>query len=168
VVGPGYAKCSALKIVWLANENGAKAIVIDADGLNAFKGKAEFLKRVKIPCVITPHPGEAARLLGGNISNRAEALKKLVEITGATVVLKGAGTLVSAPGEGAHLVPFANPGMSKGGMGDFLAGMCGAFLARGLSPFDAARVAAWKHAAAADRCAWRLGHDTMQATDLLN
>jgi len=172
VVGPGYAGCTSDDILRLANESGARGIVIDADGLNAFKGKAELMRKIKVPCIITPHPGEAAKLLGESGAARGDArpptLEKLVGATGATVVLKGAGTLVSAPGEGVHLAPFANPGMSKGGMGDFLAGMCGACLARGFSAFGAARVAAWKHADAGARCAWRLGHDTMRATDLLS
>jgi len=167
VVGPGYAGCTSDDVLWLANESGARAIVIDADGLNAFAGKAELMKSITVPCIITPHPGEAARMVG-KMHRRDACAPSLVETTSTAVILKGAGTLVSAPGEGVHLVPFANPGMSKGGMGDFLAGMCGAYLARGLKPFDAARVAAWKHAAAADRCAWRIGQDAMQATDLLS
>ncbi|MCL1910559.1 MAG: NAD(P)H-hydrate dehydratase, partial [Kiritimatiellaeota bacterium] len=148
VVGPGWGRFegAAEVVMRLANESGARAIVIDADGLNAFEGKAEKLKEIKVPCIITPHPGEAKRLLGMKCADRSGDLLQLVELTGAAVILKGAGTLVSAPGEGVHLIPFANPRMARGGTGDLLAGMCGAWLARGLSAFDAARVAAWKHA----------------------
>ena len=148
VVGPGWGRFgeAANIVLRFANESGAKALVIDADGLNAFEGKAEMLAEIKIPLILTPHPGEAKRLSGEKRNSRAEDLSRLVELTGATVILKGAGTLVSAPGKGTHLIPFANPKMARGGTGDLLAGMCGAWLARGLAPFDAARVAAWKHA----------------------
>jgi NAD(P)H-hydrate epimerase len=172
VAGPGFSRFdgAAESVLWLANESGAAALVLDADALNAFAGKAELLASIHIPLLLTPHPGEAARLLGTDAesiqSDRRLALMNLVSTTEAAVLLKGAGTLVSAPNEGFHLVACANPGMAKGGMGDFLAGVCGAYLARGLSPFDAARAAAWQHAAAADRAAWRLGRATMQPGDL--
>ena len=90
-----------------------------------------------------------------------------MDITRKAVILKGAGTLVSAPGRGVHLVAGVNPGMARGGMGDVLAGVAGAMLARGLDPFDAARAAAWLHARAGDVAAWRRGHEAMLATDVV-
>lgn len=174
VVGPGMSQVSGVReaVIWLLQDSGASGAVIDADGLNAFSGVAGELSKFKFPKIITPHPGEASRLLGVSVrsiqSDREGALKKLVELTGAAVILKGAGTLVSAPGRGVHLVPGVNPGMARGGMGDALSGIAGALLARGLEAFDAARAAAWIHSAAGDQAAWRKGREAMLATDLID
>ena len=174
VVGPGMSQASGIceAVIWLLKDSGASGAVIDADGLNVFSGSASELKSFSLPKIITPHPGEASRLLGTSIrsiqSDREGALKKLVELTGSAVILKGAGTLVSAPGRGIHLVPGVNPGMAKGGMGDVLSGIAGALLARGLDAFDAARAAAWIHFAAGDQAAWRKGREAMLATDLID
>lgn len=172
VAGPGMGRSSEVgkAIRWLLEESGADGFVLDADALNAFEGDAESIHGSGRKIILTPHPGEAARLLGVELStvvaDREGALKKLVELTDATVILKGAGTLVSAPGRGMHLVPGVNPGMASGGMGDVLAGIAAAMLGRGLSAFDAARAAAWIHARAGDVAAFRLGYDAMLATDV--
>lgn len=172
VAGPGMGRSLEVgkAVRWLLEESGAAGFVLDADALNAFECDAKSIKGSGRKIILTPHPGEAARLLGAELStvvaDREGSLKKLVELTGAAVILKGAGTLISAPGRGAHLVPCVNPGMATGGMGDVLAGIAGAMLGRGLSAFDAARAAAWIHSCAGDAAAFRLGYDAMLATDV--
>lgn len=174
VVGPGMSSgCGvADALAWLLECSGAQSAVLDADALNALGGDAAALAECAMPMVLTPHPGEAARLLGCGAAevqaDRPAALRRLVAMTRKAVVLKGAGTLVSAPGRGVHLVACANPGLARGGTGDVLAGVAGALLARGLDPFDAARAAAWLHARAGDVAAWRLGREAMLARDVAN
>lgn len=173
VVGPGLSQQAGTKdaLVWLVERSAAKAAVIDADALNLVGSDVAVLATCAMPMILTPHPGEAARLLSRTTAevqaDRAGALRRLVELTGKAVILKGAGTLVSAPGRGVHFVACVNPGMARGGMGDVLAGVAGAMLARGLDPFDAARAAAWLHARAGDMAAWRHGHEAMLATDVV-
>lgn len=172
VVGPGMSQreCVADAVTWLLGRSGASGVVLDADALNALCGRVETLASCTMKKIITPHPGEAARLLGICTAevqaDRPAALRKLVELTGSAVILKGAGTLVSAPGRGVHLVAGVNPGMARGGMGDVLSGIAGSMLARGLSAFDAARAAAWMHSRAGDVASWRKGRESMLATDV--
>lgn len=120
--------------------------------------------------VLTPHPGEAARLLGCSTSDvqrdRFGALAQLVDAHRCTVVLKGAGTLVGAPGRRPAVVACGNPGMATGGMGDVLTGVIGALLAQGLPAFDAARCGAVLHGAAGDAAAVQ-GPRGMLASDLM-
>lgn len=172
VVGPGLSQRTGVReaVEWLLSRSDATGIVLDADALNVLCGNVAALLAFQGAKIMTPHPGEAARLLGTTVADvqadRAGAVKKLVELTGAVVILKGAGTVVSAPGWGVHLVACVNPGMARGGMGDVLAGIVGALLARGLSPFEAACAAAWLHARAGDRVAWRMGREAMLASDV--
>ena len=173
VVGPGMSRQAGVldALIWLLDSSGAAGAVLDADALNLVGDEADALAECDMPMILTPHPGEAARLLACSAeevqADRAGALRRLVDITRKAVILKGAGTLVSAPGRGVHLVAGVNPGMARGGMGDVLAGVAGAMLARGLDPFDAARAAAWLHARAGDVAAWRRGHEAMLATDVV-
>ena len=173
VVGPGLSRKDGVAdgVTWLLQKSGAGGVVLDADALNALCGRVETLASCTMKKIITPHPGEAARLLGISTAevqaDRPAALRKLVELTGAAVILKGAGTLVSAPGRGVHLVAGVNPGMARGGMGDVLSGIAGSMLARGLSAFDAARAAAWMHSRAGDVASWRQGRESMLATDVV-
>lgn len=127
-------------------------LVLDADALNLL---ARAPARLPGTAVITPHPGEAARLLGLSAAqvqaDRFAAAKALRERYGAVVVLKGAGTVVV--GERIALCPFGNPGMGVGGMGDVLTGVIAALLAQGLTPESAARAGVTLHALAGDRAA---------------
>ena len=121
--------------------------------------------------VLTPHPGEAARLLGCSVAqiqtDRPAAAQELAERYGCVAVLKGSGTLIAAPGREMLHNPTGNPGLARGGSGDVLAGMLAALLAQGLAPFDAAACAVWLHGAAADRCAARTSQLTMLPHDIL-
>lgn len=151
-------------------------VVLDADGLNllAARRAAGGGRRLQMPAraLLTPHPGEAARLLGLDggpavQADRAGALAALVELTGATVLLKGAGTLVGAPGQTAWANSTGNPGMATAGCGDVLTGLIAALLARGLEPWEAARAGAWIHGRAGDLAAGETGQESLLASDLL-
>lgn len=131
--------------------------VVDADGLTAFAGRARDL-RADAARVLTPHPGEMARLLGCSIADvqrdRVETARELANRSGAVVVLKGARTVVAEPAEdGRGLVyinPTGSPALASGGSGDVLAGIVGALLAQGVDPLDAAALGVYLHGAAGD------------------
>ncbi|NYZ63811.1 NAD(P)H-hydrate dehydratase [Luteimonas deserti] len=131
-----------------------RPLVLDADGLNLL---ARAPRPLPSDSILTPHPGEAARLLGCTTAevqaDRLAALHALVAQSGAVVVLKGAGTLVAAPGAIPWLVDAGNPGMATGGMGDVLTGVIAALRAQGLAPEAAAVCGALLHAAAGDAAA---------------
>lgn len=171
VVGPGLGREADTESLVRGLLAAGRARVYDADALNVLAGTpgTDEIGRGGTT-VITPHPGEAARLLGTDPArvqaDRLAALKALVERTGATVVLKGAGTLVGAPGRPAAVSLGGNPGMATGGTGDVLAGMIGALLAQGLAPYDAARLGVYLHAAAGDLAAWQTGQAALRAGDL--
>lgn len=144
-----------------------KPLVLDADALNWL---AQHPMR-REDWVLTPHPGEAARLLGCSPAevqaDRFSATRRLRDAFGGTLVLKGAGTLVLGGGQRPPgICSQGNPGMASGGSGDVLAGMVAAFLARGLAADDAAEVAVCLHAAAGDVAA-RAGEQGMLASDLI-
>lgn len=143
--------------------------VLDADALNLMAGLT--LTPATVPQVVTPHPGEAGRLLdmatGAVQQDRFASVCRLQKKLGGTVLLKGAGTLVASDGEALALNTSGNPGMATGGMGDVLSGVIGALLAQGLSAHDAARFAALLHGMAADRAAAQHGQRGLLATDLL-
>lgn len=155
-------------------------LVIDADGLNVIaKRLGEFKKVVGKDVVLTPHPGEMARLIGKTTkevqSDRLSAVEELVSLTGATVVLKGAGSIVGT-GVGAgknkkdHKVfinSTGNEGMATAGTGDVLSGLFGGFLAQGYSLIDASTLGVYIHGVAGDIAASEVGRAGMVATDLL-
>jgi NAD(P)H-hydrate epimerase len=142
-------------------------LVCDADGLNAFAGRPRaFASRV-----VTPHPGEAARLLGvsaGRIQkDRVGSARRLARKSGAVVVLKGAASLIAADrGRRVTVNPTGTPLMATAGSGDVLAGALGALLAAGYGAEDAALVAVWLHGAAGEICARRLGDAGLLAEEL--
>jgi ADP-dependent NAD(P)H-hydrate dehydratase / NAD(P)H-hydrate epimerase len=164
VVGPGLGQSEWSKELMRTAIESKLPMIIDADGLNLLAAgnlKIEF-------SVLTPHPGEAARLLdNGNIQeDRFAAIGKLQQKYGGVVLLKGVGTLVTN-GEEISLCPYGNPGMATAGMGDVLSGIIGGLLAQGLSPYDAATQGAVIHALAGDLAAKESGERGLVATDLL-
>jgi len=141
--------------------------VVDADALNVLaQGPTQ-----RDDWVLTPHPGEAARLLGSTStavqSNRLAALEALVRRYGGVGVLKGSGTLVGSADDLPALCDRGNPGMASGGMGDVLTGIIAGLVAQGLGLRAAAEFGVWLHASAADRAAGEGGEVGMMATDLL-
>ncbi len=171
VVGPGLGTSpGAAEFLSQVLQGAGAPVVLDADGLNLLARDPALAKGFGRPVVLTPHPGEAARLLGVPAAqiqaDRPAAAAALSARYGCPVVLKGAGTLVSAPGAPTALVPLGNAGMATAGSGDVLAGVLGAFLARGMAELDAARLAAWVHASAGDLAAGA-GLEGMVASDLV-
>ncbi|MDD3692691.1 MAG: NAD(P)H-hydrate dehydratase [Oscillospiraceae bacterium] len=147
-------------------------IVLDADGINIAAKHINRLKTVRAPLIMTPHPGEMARLTGKSIaeiqSNRAQAAQLLCDQTGAIIVLKGHQTVIAAPGQSPFINTVGNPGMATGGSGDVLAGMIAAFAAQGLNPLDAVICGVHLHGLAGDRAAARLSQHYMLPSDIID
>ncbi len=162
--GPGVA--AVLRHILAAF---AGSVVVDADGLNALD--LPMIAGAQGRVVITPHPGEAAHLLGCAASDvqadRLGAVRRLAREGQCVAVLKGAGTLVAEPGGGTALCPAGNDGMATGGSGDVLTGVLAGLLAQGAAPWDAARAAVFVHGRAGDLAARRLGRRALLAGDLL-
>ncbi|MDX5300071.1 MAG: NAD(P)H-hydrate dehydratase, partial [Gammaproteobacteria bacterium] len=147
-------------------------LIVDADALNLLAetlGDTADAKVQERPWILTPHPGEAARLLDSDVQtieqDRLAAARELTRRTGAVVVLKGAGSVIAHAG-GVAIATGGNPGMASGGMGDVLAGICGALVAQGVPVAQAAGVAVCWHAAAADRVARQQGYCALLASDV--
>lgn len=155
VVGPGLGRGDWGRKMLAAALRARKPTVVDADGLNLLCESA----RPPLPrdFVITPHPGEAGRLLGTDAatveSDRFAAVAALIEKHGCACVLKGAGSLTSGPEESVYVCGHGNPGMASGGMGDVLSGVIGALMTQGLDPVSAARVGVCLHGSAGDEAA---------------
>ncbi|MBR5451567.1 MAG: NAD(P)H-hydrate dehydratase [Clostridia bacterium] len=147
-------------------------IVLDADGLNVLSGGIEYLRRYKGEKIITPHPAEAARLLGVDTaaiqSDREKYARMLADATGAVTLLKGHDTIIALPYSELYLCPFGNGGMGKGGSGDILAGMITGFLCQGLAPLESAILGVSIHALAGDDAAERLSKNAMMPRDILD
>ena len=148
--------------------------VLDADGLNA---AADLLQTEKMlhpqgELILTPHPGEMARLTGHSAAeinaDREGMALRYAKVWNAVVVLKGAHTVIAGPDGRCAVNPTGNPGLSRGGSGDVLAGMISALLACGLPAFEAAACAVYLHGAAADRAAALHGETGMLPHDLLD
>ncbi|WP_322172838.1 NAD(P)H-hydrate dehydratase [Acutalibacter caecimuris] len=146
-------------------------LLIDADGLNFCARQGFVPDTAGLPLVITPHPGEAARLTGrtpGEIQqDRIGTAQRLAEQFGGVALLKGAATVIAAPNGRLAINPTGNPGMAKGGSGDVLAGIIGTFLAQGAGGFPAATAGAYIHGLAGDLCREKLSARAMLPTDLI-
>jgi NAD(P)H-hydrate epimerase len=147
--------------------------VLDADGLTLVAegaGGLSALRQSVGPRVLTPHPGEVARLLGATASevqaDRYGAALQLAEQSGQVAVLKGAGTVVASPDGQLRVCPHGSPAMGTGGTGDVLAGVIGALLASGLPALDAASAGVLWHALAGERAA--TGDRGLLASELAN
>ena len=167
-IGPGLGQHAWGTSLFDAVIDDARPLVLDADALNLLSRKP---RRLPMDAVITPHPGEAARLLGCDIaavqSDRFAAARSLVERFGCVVVLKGAGTIVAARDCKPCVIAAGNPGMAVGGMGDLLTGVIAALRAQALPAFDAAACGALLHAVAGDDAAAEGGERGLIPSDLL-
>jgi hydroxyethylthiazole kinase-like uncharacterized protein yjeF len=145
--------------------------VLDADALNAVATDLSVLRRARAPLVLTPHPGEMARLIGRSTkevqAQRLDVVKQLAAGLGVTVVLKGARTLIASSDGQIYVNPTGNPGMATAGAGDVLSGICGAFLAQGLRVPDAIWTAVYVHGLAGDLAADRRGKVGLIASDII-
>ena len=171
-VGPGLDKSPALTkllaaVIGLAN----KPVVIDADGLNNLCQVRDWPKKARARLVLTPHPGEAKRLWAGLKKSawpksRRDAALELARSCRQTVVLKGAGTVVT-DGSRVYVNKTGNPGMASGGTGDVLTGVIAALIGQGLDVFDAAVLGVYLHGRAGDLAAEMTGQVSLTARDLL-
>ncbi|WP_092992301.1 NAD(P)H-hydrate dehydratase [Thiohalomonas denitrificans] len=166
-IGPGLGRDAWGRQMLARVLETRKPLVVDADALNALA--AEPVARGR--WVLTPHPGEAGRLLNnaaGEVqADRFEAVRNLQQRYGGVVVLKGSGTLVADENSSISLCSAGNPGMASGGMGDLLTGVIAGLLAQGCSLAEAARVGVYLHAMAGDRAAAEAGERGLLATDLI-
>ncbi|OGG03489.1 MAG: hypothetical protein A3F83_08990 [Candidatus Glassbacteria bacterium RIFCSPLOWO2_12_FULL_58_11] len=146
-------------------------VVIDADGLNAFAAEPSTLEAFGGTVVITPHPGEMARLCGSSVemvrSEPVKVAREFAESHGVVVALKGPPTVVAGPGGRAVINPTGGPAMAKAGSGDVLTGIIAGLLAQGLEPFDAAFCGSYLHGLAGDIAAGELGPYSVVAGDIL-
>jgi NAD(P)H-hydrate epimerase len=145
-------------------------MVVDADALTALTGKLALCREAAAPRLLTPHPGEAARLLGCDIAevqaDRIASARRLAAESGAVVALKGARTVVAHPGGRATLNPTGNPGMATGGTGDVLTGIAGGLLAQGVGPAQVLGAAVYLHGLAGDLAAEARGEAGLLAGDV--
>ncbi|ETK16177.1 YjeF family protein [Pseudomonas sp. FH4] len=152
VIGPGLGDMAWGKSLLSVAANARQPQVWDADALNLLAAG-----HVDLPadCVITPHPGEAARLMGISTAevqaDRLKVARALSQKFNAVTVLKGAGSLIASPDGRVSRCDQGHPAMASAGLGDVLAGLIGALLAQGMSAFEAASLAVWLHATAGDR-----------------
>ena len=146
-------------------------IVLDADGINALEGEPRLLKKREYRTVVTPHPGEMARLTGKDVAevqaNRLEAAVNVAEETGAVICLKGHKTVVASPDGTTYVNGTGNSGMATGGMGDILTGMIASFIGQGVDDLSAAISAVYLHGLAGDIAAEKKGPFCMIASDVL-
>ncbi len=174
VVGPGLGlrpEGKALLQELLSIYQGP--VVLDADALNLIsdhKLHSSLMNR-RGPTVLTPHPGEMARLLGVDkevvTSNPIQAVREAVAMTHATVLLKGAATLIASPEDVLYLNHYPNDGMATAGSGDVLAGMIGGLLGQKMDPFQATLLGVYLHSLAGDVAARTFGHRSMTAPDII-
>ena len=175
VIGPGLGQSGDTSaLVWailadVAQDLGGH-VVLDADALNAIATLGDGAERVPPEAVLTPHPGEIARLLDSTVAdvqaNRVGAAREAADRFGCVVVLKGAHTVVAEPGGNARISPFANPLLATAGSGDVLAGMVAGYLAQGLKSFDAACLGVYLHAAVGEALRTEYGDAGLLAGEL--
>jgi len=171
-MGPGLGQTDGVAaVVQTALAHATIPVVLDADGLNVLGSHAASVLKVRpAPTIITPHPGEAARLLGmtaAEVQQDRPAAATALAALGAIAVLKGHGTIV-CDGRRMYVNTTGNPGMATAGAGDVLTGMLSALVAGGMQPFDAAVLAVWAHGRAGDLAAERRGILGLTALDILD
>ncbi|MDZ7340786.1 MAG: NAD(P)H-hydrate dehydratase [candidate division KSB1 bacterium] len=170
-VGPGLSTQpeTVAFVKWLLSHV-TSPMVLDADGLNAIAGQTEMIQNYPAEMVLTPHPGELARLIGSSISEiqrqRLTLLPELAQRWGKVIVLKGGPTLIAAPNGDLFINATGNPGMATGGSGDVLTGVIAGLLAQKLSAVDAALVGVYLHGLAGDLAAADLTEMGLIASDI--
>ena len=166
-IGPGLGQADWAQALLHAAVASGELLVIDADALNLLARDSQHLR----DAIVTPHPGEAARLLGSTVAelerDRYAAAQALAQRLRCVVVLKGAGTIIAAPERAPAVIDAGNPGMAVGGMGDVLTGAIAALRAQGWQEYDAAVCGALLHSSAADAAAREGGERGLLPTDLM-
>lgn len=172
-LGPGLGEAAETKnLVHRIIKESPVTIVIDADGLNNLAGSTEILKKAKAPLILTPHPGEMARLMdstaGSVQKDRITCARKFAEKFNVHIILKGAKTIIAHPEGNIFINPTGNPGMASGGMGDVLTGIIAGLVAQGFSPESAAHTGVYLHGAAADMLAETIGPFGYLSSEVMN
>ncbi len=172
VMGPGLSQAPGVAaLVRELLPLAGKPCVLDADGINALSGAGDILEKARAPVVITPHPGEMARLMGKEVKeiqmDRIAAAVNAADTWNVVALLKGFRTVVAAPDGPIYINTTGNPGMATGGSGDVLTGIVAALMAQGLAPARAAAAGAYIHGLAGDRVAEESGMTGMIAGDIL-
>ncbi|MGB2601554.1 MAG: NAD(P)H-hydrate dehydratase [Candidatus Omnitrophota bacterium] len=172
-IGPGLGMDGSTKmLVGELLDEVEQPVVLDADGINALEGNIDALRKREYRMVITPHPGELARLMNKDVeeiqSNRIDMAKSVAEVTGAVVVLKGHRTVVASPEGKIYVNETGNSGMASGGTGDVLTGMIASFIGQGIDDYSAAVCAVYIHGIAGDVAAEEIGQFSMTASDMLD
>ncbi len=173
LIGPGLGTSQeSVRLVKNLLDAAEIPVVLDADGINAVCDDINIIKKVKAPVIITPHPGEMARLCKTTVakieSDRIGIAGSFAARYNCIVVLKGANTVIAAPDGRIFINTTGNPGMATGGSGDVLAGMTVSLLAQGFAPLNAAKEAVWRHGNAGDRAAKRVGERALIPSDIID
>lgn len=173
VIGPGLStKGDAVELLDAIAEHAKMPIIIDADGLNALALNLNILKKLKVPTVITPHPGEMSRLTGISVqevqNNRIDITRDFAAKWKVITVLKGSRTIVALPDGEAYINLTGNPGMATAGSGDVLTGIIAGLIGQGIKPEEAAIAGVYLHGFAGDRVADVKGIYGLIASDIIN
>jgi hydroxyethylthiazole kinase-like uncharacterized protein yjeF len=171
-IGPGIGTHpETVKMVKKLLAGWKKPMIVDADGVNAIATQSKLLEGKKPPLILTPHPGEMARLIGGEAKEidrkRLDIAEEYASKWGAVLLLKGAPTITGCPAE-TWINSSGNSGLASGGTGDVLTGIIAGLVAQGMALSPAARLGAWLHGAAADIAVDDLGEHSLLAGDLLD
>lgn len=167
LIGPGLGQSEGtFQVVKAVLDNCRGPVVLDADGINVLAAHKDILRGRTAPTILTPHPGEFARLGGVLGEDRIAAAVDMARDLGVIVVLKGHRTVIT-DGETVYVNPTGNPGMAVGGSGDVLAGIIVSLLGQGIAPLEAAACGAWAHGAAGDLCAAQRGQYGMLPGDMV-
>ena len=171
VVGPGLGPADSFLDFLLDNGRMLPPLIVDADGLNILSRKVDWNGKLPSNTILTPHPGEMARLLGRppaelKDEDRVELAGQAAQEWGHVVLLKGAYSIVASPDGRRALLPFANPILAVGGSGDVLAGVIAAYLAQGLEPYEAAVLGGYVHGAAAQLASLSFGDAGLLAGEI--
>ena len=172
-IGPGLGQAEKTqKLVQKIIESATIPLVVDADGLNNLAGRAQILKNVRAPVILTPHPGEMARLMDTGVGaiqqDRIKCARDFATGFNVHLILKGARTVIAHPDGRVFINPTGNAGMASGGMGDVLTGIIAGLMVQGLSPDYACRAGVYLHGAAADSLVETIGPYGYLASDVMD
>ncbi len=172
MAGPGMGRSATTREqVLLLLETSKVPLILDADAVTVLADHIDAIAAAQCPVIFTPHPGEFAALFGLKVDDVQEDRFGMVRMAadrlGATIVLKGAGTLVATPGQPVAVNLTGNPGMASGGSGDVLSGIIAGLAGQGIAPFEAACAAVWLHGRAGDLAAAEKSQASLIASDLL-
>jgi NAD(P)H-hydrate epimerase len=172
-IGPGLGQAGETKkLVCRIIEESPIPVVVDADGINNLVGQTEILPQLKVPIILTPHPGEMARLLNTTIAtvqqDRINTSREFAVHFKVHVILKGARTVIAHPDGNIYINPTGNSGMASGGMGDVLTGVIAGLMVQGFSPESAAHAGVYLHGSAADTLAETIGPFGFLAGEVMN